>query len=52
MMQGGGATSWISLLLPLLLSACTLSMEEYIVTEEKKGVDEPYTEVTPYGEVT
>ena len=52
MMQGGGATSWISLLLPLLLSACTLSMEEYIVTEEKKGIEEPYTEVTPFGEFT
>jgi hypothetical protein len=52
MMQGGGTILWVSLLLPLLLSACTLSMEEYLVTEEKKGVDEPYTEVTPYGEVT
>ena len=36
----------------ILLSACTLSMEEYIVKEEMKGVDEPHTEVTPYGEVT
>lgn len=52
MMQGGGTILWVSLLLPLLLSACTISMEEYLVTEEKKGVDEPYTEVTPYGEVT
>lgn len=40
-------------ILPLILmSACTLSMEEWIVTEEKKGVDEPYTEVTPFGDFT
>ena len=36
----------------ILLSACTLSMEEYIVKEEMKGVDEPHTEVTPFGEFT
>ena len=52
MMQGGGTILWVSLLLPLLLSACTLSMEEYLVTEEKKGIEEPYTEVTPFGEFT
>ena len=52
MMQGRGTILWVSLLLTLLLSACTLSMEEYLVTEEKKGIEEPYTEVTPFGEFT
>lgn len=36
----------------LLLSACTLSMEEYIVTEDQQGIEEPHTVVTPYGEAT
>lgn len=36
----------------MMLSACTLTMDEFVVTEEKKGVDEPYTEVSPYGEFT
>ena len=40
------------ILLLMLLSACTLTMDEYVVTEEKKGTEEPYTEVAPYGEVT
>lgn len=36
----------------LLLSSCELSMEEYIVSEEDKGKEEPCTEVSEYGEVT
>lgn len=40
------------ILLLMFLSACTLTMDEYVVTEEKKGTEEPYTEVAPYGEVT
>ena len=40
------------LLSALLLSSCELSMEEYVVTEEDKGKEEPYTEVSEYGEVT
>ena len=40
------------LLSALLLSSCELSMEEYVVTEEDKGKEEPYTEVSEYGEFT
>ena len=36
----------------LLLSACTLSMEEYVVSEDQQGIEEPHTVVTPYGEAT
>lgn len=39
-------------LLAMLMAGCTLSMEEYEITEENKGVEEPYTEVSPFGEVT
>lgn len=40
------------LLSALLLSSCELSMEEYIVSEEDKGKEEPCTEVSEYGEIT
>ena len=40
------------LLSALLLSSCELSMEEYVVSEEDKGKEEPCTEVSEYGEVT
>ena len=40
------------LLSALLLSSCELSMEEYVLTEEDKGKEEPYTEVSEYGEFT
>lgn len=40
------------LLSALLLSSCELSMEEYIVSEEDKGKEEPCTEVSEYGEFT
>ena len=40
------------LLSALLLSSCELSMEEYVVAEEDKGKEEPYTEVSEYGEFT
>ena len=40
----------LSLLFLLLVSSCILSMEEYIVTEDQRGKDEPYTEKTSYGE--
>ena len=36
----------------MLLSSCELSMEEYVVTEDQRGKDEPYTEVNEYGEFT
>lgn len=35
-----------------LLSACTLSMEEYVVPEDQQGIEEPHTTVTPFGEAT
>ena len=40
------------LLSALLLSSCELSMEEYVVSEEDKGKEEPCTEVSEYGEIT
>lgn len=40
------------LLSALLLSSCELSMEEYVVSEEDKGKEEPCTEVSEYGEFT
>ena len=36
----------------ILLSSCELSMEEYLVSEEDKGKEEPWTEVCEYGEIT
>ncbi|MBE6310382.1 MAG: hypothetical protein E7080_04940 [Bacteroidales bacterium] len=36
----------------VLMTSCTLNMDEYIVPEDQKGKDEPYTEVSSYGEVT
>lgn len=39
-------------LLAILLSSCELSMEEYVVSEEDKGKEEPCTEVSEYGEIT
>lgn len=35
-----------------LLLGCTLSMEEWNLPEEERGFDEPYTEKTPFGDVT
>lgn len=35
-----------------LFYACTLSMDEYIVPEEERGFDEPYTVESDYGTVT
>lgn len=29
-----------------------LTMDEFFITEEQKGKDEPYTEISPYGEVS
>jgi len=42
----------LSILSLMLVAACTLTMDEYLVTEDRKGKDEPYTEVTSYGDVT
>lgn len=42
----------ISALVMTLLTACTLSMEEYIVPEEEKGFDEPVTVESEYGSIT
>ena len=39
-------------ILLLTMTSCMLSMEEFIVPEDQKGKEEPYTEVGPYGEVT
>ena len=36
----------------ILFGACTLSMDEYVVSEEEKGVHEAYTEKNEFGEVT
>ena len=36
----------------ILLSSCELILEEYFVSEEDKGKEEPCTEVSEYGEVT
>lgn len=36
----------------LLLQGCTLEMEEYVLKEEEKGIEEAYTEITPVGDVT
>ncbi len=42
----------ISALAMTLLTACTLSMEEYVVPEEEKGFDEPVTVKSEYGTIT
>ena len=39
-------------ILLLMMTSCMLSMDEFIVPEDQKGKEEPYTEVSPYGEVT
>lgn len=39
-------------LLILTMTSCTLSMEEFVLTEDQRGKDEPYTEVNEYGEFT
>ena len=36
----------------MMMSSCMLDMDEFILTEDQKGKDEPYTERSPYGEVT
>ncbi|MBR1787601.1 MAG: hypothetical protein IJ762_00215 [Bacteroidaceae bacterium] len=36
----------------LLLAGCTLSMEDWVLSEEERGIEEPYTEHTEYGDVT
>lgn len=42
----------LSILSLMLIASCTLTMDEYLVTEEEKGKGEPYTEETTYGDVT
>ena len=39
-------------LLFLMQAGCTLSMEEYYVPEEERGMDEIYTESNEYGTVS
>ena len=36
----------------ILLNGCTLSMEDFSIPEEERGMDEIYTEDTGYGEVS
>lgn len=36
----------------ILLNGCTLSMEDFSIPEEERGMDEVYTEDTGYGEVS
>ncbi|MBP5772138.1 MAG: hypothetical protein J6W75_12470 [Bacteroidaceae bacterium] len=43
---------WILVLFAILLTGCTLSMEEWQVAEEDKGFDEPETVEYEYGTLT
>ena len=36
----------------LLLGGCTLSMEDWVLAEEDRGKEDPYTQHTEYGDVT
>lgn len=52
-MQRKSLFNIICLLFSILLTGCTLSMEEYAIEEEmSRGFDEPYTEVTDVGTFT
>ncbi len=52
-MQRKSLFNIIYLLFSVLLTGCTLSMEEYAIEEEmSRGFDEPYTEVTDVGTFT
>ena len=35
-----------------LMGGCTLSMEDWVLAEEDRGMDEPYTEHTEFGDIT
>ena len=48
----GGARGWVFVFFALLLTSCTLSMEEWTTPEEEKGFEEPETVETEYGTLT
>lgn len=48
----GGARGWVFVFFALLLTSCTLSMEDWAVPEEQKGFDEAETVENEFGTMT